>query len=187
MKSRVTIRSKARRIKLLLLDVDGVMTDGGLYYSAGGAEMKRFHAHDGFGVVRAHEHGLKLGIISGRSSPVVEARAKVLKIDEVYLDAMDKLAVMRGIQERLNLRDDEIGFIGDDLFDLPLLSVVGLSAAPPNAQPGVRSAVDYVTRAPGGGGAVREIIELILDEQKERPGGLRRGRSQQPVHRRKRR
>jgi 3-deoxy-D-manno-octulosonate 8-phosphate phosphatase (KDO 8-P phosphatase) len=146
--------------------------------------MKRFDAHDGYGVVRAHEHGLKLGIISGRSSSVVEARAKVLKIDEVYLNAMDKLTVMRGIQERLNLRDDEIGFMGDDLFDLPLLSVVGLSAAPPNAQSGVRSEVDYVTHAPGGGGAVREIIELIVEEQTGRPGDPPGRRSQKSARRR---
>lgn len=162
MKTRSTLHRKANRIKMLLLDVDGVMTDGGLYYTAGGAEMKRFHAHDGYGVVRAHEQGLKLGIISGRSSPVVAARAKVLKIDEVHQDAMDKVSVMRDIQSRHGLRDDEFAFIGDDLFDLPLLRIVGLSAAPPNAQPAVRSCVDYVTRAAGGNGAVREMIEVIL-------------------------
>ena len=162
MTPRSALNRKAGRIRMLLLDVDGVMTDGGLYYSAGGAEMKRFHAHDGYGVVRAHEHGLKLGIISGRSSPVVAARAGVLRIDEVYQDAMDKVSAMRDIQGRHGFRDEEFAFIGDDLFDLPLLRIVGLSAAPPNAQPDVRSHVDYVTKAPGGNGAVREVIELIL-------------------------
>ena len=148
---------------MLLVDVDGVMTDGGLYYTAAGAEMKRFHAHDGYGVVRAHEQGLKLGIISGRSSPVVAARARVLKIDEVHQDAMDKVSAMRDIQRRHGLRDEEIAFIGDDLFDLPLLRLVGLSAAPPNAQAPVRESVDYITLAGGGEGALREIIEFILE------------------------
>jgi 3-deoxy-D-manno-octulosonate 8-phosphate phosphatase (KDO 8-P phosphatase) len=166
MKSPAVIALKARRIKLLLLDVDGVMTDGGLYYSAQGVEMKRFHAHDGYGVVRAHEHGLKIGIISGRTTPIVEARAKVLKIDEVFQNAMDKVSAMRDIQHRHALHDDELAFIGDELFDLPLLKIVGLSAAPPNAQPEVRRVVDYVTHKSGGEGAVRELIDLIIAHQK---------------------
>ncbi len=169
MRSRQILTRKARAIRMVLLDVDGVMTDGGLYYSAEGMELKRFHAHDGYGVVRAHEHGLAVGIISGRSSAVVTARAKVLRIDEVYQDAMDKVAAMRDIQARRGLRDDEFAFIGDDLFDLPLLRIVGLSAAPPNALPDVRKAVDYVTRVAGGEGAVREFIDLIL-QARSRPG-----------------
>jgi len=165
MKARAAITRKARRIKMLLLDVDGVMTDGGLYYSANGVEMKRFHAHDGYGVLRARQHGLKIGIISGRSTPIVDARAKALKIDEVFQDAMDKLTAMRDIQRRHGLRDDEIAFIGDDLFDLPLLNAVGLSVAPPNALPEVRRVVDHITRAAGGEGAVRELIDLIIASQ----------------------
>ncbi len=165
--SRGALSRKARRIKMVLLDVDGVMTDGGLYYSAEGMELKRFHAHDGYGVVRAREHGLLIGIISGRSSPVVTARAKVLKIDEVFQDAMDKVSAMREIQRRRHLADEEFAFIGDDLFDLPLLRIVGLSAAPPNALPDVRRAVDYVTRTAGGEGAVREFIDAILRMQKQ--------------------
>ena len=161
-KARSAINRKARQIRMILLDVDGVMTDGGLYYSAEGMELKRFHAHDGYGVVRAREEGLLIGIISGRSSPVVAARAKVLQIVDVFQDAMDKVAAMREIQRRRNLSDSEFAFIGDDLFDLPLLRIVGLSAAPPNALPDVRKAVDYVTSAPGGGGAVREFIDCIL-------------------------
>jgi 3-deoxy-D-manno-octulosonate 8-phosphate phosphatase (KDO 8-P phosphatase) len=173
MKASAGIARKARRIKLLLLDVDGVMTDGGLYYSAQGVEMKRFHAHDGYGVVRAHEHGLKIAIISGRATPIVEARAKMLKIDEVFQNAMDKVGAMRDIQKRHALQDEELAFIGDELFDLPLLKLVGLSAAPPNARPEVRRAVDYVTRMAGGEGAVRELIDLIIAYQKGgRSGGV---------------
>jgi len=153
---------KARRIRMLLLDVDGVMTDGGLFYSAKGVEMKRFNAQDGYGVVRAHEHGLKIGIISGRSTPIVDARAKVLRVADVYQNAGDKVAVMREIQSRYGLKDEEIAFIGDDLFDLPLLSSVGFSAAPRNARPEVKKRVDFVTTAEGGHGAVREIIDFIL-------------------------
>ncbi len=166
--SRTTLLRNARRIRMVLVDVDGVMTDGGLYYTAEGNEMKRFHAHDGYGVVRAREHGLKIGIISGRSTPIVAARARVLKIDDVYQDRMDKVDAMRELQERYGFRDHEFAFIGDDLFDLPLLAIVGLSAAPGNALPQVRRAVHYVTRQSGGNGAVREVLDLIVDAQRKR-------------------
>jgi 3-deoxy-D-manno-octulosonate 8-phosphate phosphatase (KDO 8-P phosphatase) len=151
---------------MLLLDVDGVMTDGGLYYSAEGIELKRFHAHDGYGIVRAHEHGIRIAIISGRSSPIVEARARVLKIDDVYLDAMDKVSPFRELQKKYGFTEEQTAFIGDDLFDLPLLEIVGFSAAPANAMAGVKRRVDYVTRLAGGNGAVREIVDLILSAQR---------------------
>ncbi len=156
---------RARRIRYLILDVDGVMTDGGLYYSADGVELKRFNAQDGYGIVLAREAGLGVGIISGRETPIVVARARVLGIDDVYQGAADKVAAMREIQARHNLADDEIAYIGDDTFDLPLLAVAGLSAAPGNARPEVRRKVDFVTVAPGGEGAVREIIEFILSHR----------------------
>jgi 3-deoxy-D-manno-octulosonate 8-phosphate phosphatase (KDO 8-P phosphatase) len=147
---------------MLLLDVDGVMTDGGLYYSGEGIELKRFHAHDGYGIVCAHEQGIRVGIISGRSSPIVEARARVLKIDDVYLDAMDKVSPFRELQKKYGFTEEQTAFIGDDLFDLPLLEIVGFSAAPANAMAGVKRRVDYVTRMAGGNGAVREVVDLIL-------------------------
>lgn len=157
---------KVRQIKMVLLDVDGVMTDGGIYYSADGVEMKRFNAQDGYGVVLAREHGLKIGIISGRSTPVVEARMNDLKVDEVIQGSADKLAALRDIQKRHGFKDQEIAFMGDDLFDLPLLNVVGFSAAPRNARPEVRKSVDVVTKTDGGHGAVREFIDLILKYQR---------------------
>jgi 3-deoxy-D-manno-octulosonate 8-phosphate phosphatase (KDO 8-P phosphatase) len=166
MTSSASLARKIRPIKLLILDVDGVMTDGGLYYSADGVELKRFNAHDGYGIVRAHEHDLKLAIITGRSTPIVEARARTLHIEEVYQDAMDKVSAMAEIRSRQGLADREIAFIGDDLFDLPLLRIVGFSAAPANAVPEVRKQVDYVTRARGGDGAVRELIDLIIRNQR---------------------
>ena len=159
------LAKKAKQVRMLLLDVDGVMTDGGIYYSADGVEMKRFNAQDGYGVVLARENGLKIGIISGRTTPIVEARMKDLNVDEVIQGSMDKVTALRGIQKRHSLTDDEIAFMGDDLFDLPLLHAVGLSAAPRNARPEVKESVDYVAKADGGNGAVREFVEFILRHQ----------------------
>ncbi len=157
-----------RRIKMVLLDVDGVMTDGGLYYSADGVELKRFHAHDGYGIVRALEHGLQIGIISGRTSPVVEARARVLNITDVIQGSIDKVAGLRTLQQKYGFADEEFAFIGDELFDLPLLRLVGFSAAPRNARKEVKREVDYVTVMNGGDGAVREVLDLLLVHQRGR-------------------
>lgn len=156
------IAARARRIRMVLLDVDGVLTDGGLYYTAEGHEFKRFHAHDGYGIVRGRDAGLLFGIISGRTTPIVDARARVLRIDDVIQGMEDKVTAMRQIQERRGFADEEFAFIGDDLFDMPLLRTVGLSAAPKNALPAVRRVVHYVTKLGGGEGAVREFVELIL-------------------------
>src|SRR5512140_1888429 len=101
--TRRLLRAKARRIRMILLDVDGVLTDGGLYYSAEGHEFKRFHAHDGYGIVRGREAGLTFGIISGRSTPIVDARARVLKIEDVIQGVDDKLAAFRVLQQRRGL------------------------------------------------------------------------------------
>ncbi|HEX7574628.1 MAG TPA: HAD hydrolase family protein [Bacteroidota bacterium] len=161
-RSNQSVTSRARRIRMVLLDVDGVLTDGGLYYTAEGHELKRFHAHDGYGIQRGRESGLSFGIISGRTTPIVEARARVLKIEDVMQGAEDKVAAMREIQRRRGFSDEEFAFIGDDLFDIPLLRAVGLSAAPPNALAEVRRIVHYVTRVAGGEGAVRDFIDLIL-------------------------
>jgi 3-deoxy-D-manno-octulosonate 8-phosphate phosphatase (KDO 8-P phosphatase) len=157
-----TLAAKARRVSLLFLDVDGVMTDGGIYYSARGVALKRFFAQDGYGIVRAREAGLDLAIISGRSSAVVTARAKDLRMTTVLQGADDKLQAGGALLRRQGLTFDQAAFIGDDLFDLPLLEAVGLSAAPADARPEVRRRVDYVTAAGGGQGAVRELIDLIL-------------------------
>jgi 3-deoxy-D-manno-octulosonate 8-phosphate phosphatase (KDO 8-P phosphatase) len=153
---------KARHIRLILLDVDGVMTDGGIYYTHDGTELKRFNAQDGYGIRRARERGLLVGVISGRNVPAVDIRARHLRLDEVIQGADDKLSVFRDIQTRRSLGDHECAFMGDDLFDLPLLRVVGLSAAPLNAVSAVRKNVDIVTRARGGDGAIRELIDFII-------------------------
>ena len=159
---------RASRIKFLILAVDGVMTDGGLYYSADGQELKRFHAHDGYGIVLAREAGLGVGIISGRETPIVNARARVLGIVDVHQGIDDKVAAMREIQKKYRLAESEIAYLADDLFDIPLLRTVGLSGAPKNARPEVRRVVHFVTAAAGGDGAVREFVEFILGHRGKR-------------------
>jgi YrbI family 3-deoxy-D-manno-octulosonate 8-phosphate phosphatase len=154
--------ARARKIKMILLDVDGVLTDGGLYYTAEGHEFKRFHAHDGFGIARGREAGIIFGIVSGRTTPIVDARARVLHIEDVMQGADDKVAALRTIQEKRGFADDEFAYIGDDLFDIGLLRTVGISGAPANAFPAVKKEVDIITKLPGGKGAVREFIDTIL-------------------------
>jgi 3-deoxy-D-manno-octulosonate 8-phosphate phosphatase (KDO 8-P phosphatase) len=167
------MKKKARRIRLLLLDVDGVLTDGGIYYTPEGVEFKRFNAQDGYGVRRAREGGIKVAIISGRSAGAVESRAKEMGVDELHQGISDKVAVSRDIQLRFGIVNEEVAFMGDDLFDLPLLEAVGLSAAPTNARPEVRKLVDFVSESRGGDGAVREFIDFIL-KHRGRDGGARR-------------
>lgn len=160
-----SLARKAKQIKFILLDVDGVMTDAGIYYTAEGVEMKRFNAHDGYGIARARDLGIKFGIISGRDTPVVTRRAKDLKIAELHQGRVDKVRVFRDIQQRHKLTESQFCFIGDDVFDLPLLEVVGLSIAPANAIAEVKKRVDYVCKAKGGDGAVREAVDMILSFQ----------------------
>jgi 3-deoxy-D-manno-octulosonate 8-phosphate phosphatase (KDO 8-P phosphatase) len=170
------VRARARKIKLLLMDVDGVMTDGRIYYlphlrGAGGvrsrrmAETKTFHSRDGLGLRFAMDAGLRTGIISGRGSPVVEYRARELGIHFVVQDALEKLLPYRTILRDQGLKDEEVGYIGDDIVDLPVLKRVGLAVGVRNGHPLLRRHVHYWTRCPGGMGAVRETIELILSAQ----------------------
>lgn len=154
-------REKARRIHMLLLDVDGVLTDG-TFEPNGKEEVKRFHSRDGIGLTLAKRVGLKLGLISGRVSSVVSERARELGMHFVRLGVEDKLAALREVLEQENLSPEEIAYMGDDLPDLPVLTRVGLSATVSDAHHEVRARVDYVTRARGGFGAVRELIDQIL-------------------------
>jgi 3-deoxy-D-manno-octulosonate 8-phosphate phosphatase (KDO 8-P phosphatase) len=150
------------KIKLLLLDVDGVMTDGGIYYSNSGEELKKFNTHDGYGIVKLQRSGVKVGIITGRVSQVVERRAADLGIEEVHQNLEDKLEVYEQIKQRLRLRDEEIAYIGDDEPDLSVLKKVGLSASPSDAVPSVKKSVGHILTHRGGAGAVREMAEIIL-------------------------
>ncbi|MFN0158449.1 MAG: KdsC family phosphatase [Bacteroidota bacterium] len=157
-----TLLNSARKLKMLIFDVDGVMTDGGIYYSASGAELKRFNAQDGYGLTQARQAGLKIGLISGRTSEAVVERGRDIHADEVLQGIGDKLAAATEVAQRQGVTLREMSFMGDDLFDLPLLKAVGLSAAPANARPEVRKRVHFLTKATGGEGAVREFIDLVL-------------------------
>jgi 3-deoxy-D-manno-octulosonate 8-phosphate phosphatase (KDO 8-P phosphatase) len=154
-------RKKARQIQMLLLDVDGVLTDG-TFEPNGTEEIKRFHSRDGIGLTLAKRAGLKLGLISGRVSSVVSERARELEMHFVRLGVDDKLTAFREVLEQEGLTPKEIAYMGDDLPDLPILTRVGLAAAVSDAHNEVRTRVDYVTRARGGFGAVRELIDQIL-------------------------
>src|SRR5262245_6435342 len=158
------LRAKAAGIRMILFDVDGVLTDG-TFWRVGGEEVKRFHSRDGVGLVLARRAGLKLGLISGRRSPAVAARAEELQMNFVRLGTLEKVEALEEAMAQESLRASEVAFMGDDLPDLPVIRRVGLSATVADAPLEVRSRVDYVTRAIGGHGAVREVIEQILIAQ----------------------
>ena len=167
--SATQLRARAKKIKLLLTDVDGVMTDGAIYYhpSQGGGfyETKGFHARDGLAIRFAREAGLKTGIISGRASPIVEHRAKELKMDFIEQGVYEKRIPYERILEVTGLRDEEVCFVGDDVVDLPVLIRVGLAVSVANSDKSLNGHVHYTTAAIGGRGAVREVVEIILEAQ----------------------
>jgi len=149
-------------IKMVLLDVDGVLTDGSIIMDDRGTESKKFNARDGLGIFLLHAAEVKVGIISGRTAEVVAQRARQLKIDELHQGVEHKLEVYERILARNMLRDREVCFVGDDLIDLPVMRRVGLAAAPADAHPLVREQAAIVTAAAGGRGCVREIAEAVL-------------------------
>jgi 3-deoxy-D-manno-octulosonate 8-phosphate phosphatase, YrbI family len=151
---------------MIVLDVDGVLTDGSIIYGSDAIEYKRFHVHDGYGIFRARKKGLHFSIISGRVSKVTTIRASRLEIADVFQGDEDKVSVFQKIKNKYKLEYSEVCFIGDDEFDLPLLRKVGFSVAPADAMRRVRDEVDYVTKLPGGRGAVREVIDMILEAKK---------------------
>jgi 3-deoxy-D-manno-octulosonate 8-phosphate phosphatase (KDO 8-P phosphatase) len=154
--------ARMARVKFLLTDVDGVLTDGRLYFDHAGNEIKVFHVLDGAGFAYWHRAGFRSGFLSGRSCPAVVQRATSLRVEEVHVGARDKLPVLLDIQERLGLDPAEIAYIGDDLLDLSVLARVGLSVTVPNGRDEVKERVHLVTRTPGGQGAVRELVEALL-------------------------
>lgn len=156
---------KAKPIKLLILDVDGVLTNGMLYYDNQGVEIKGFHIHDGLGIKLLQKAGIPVAIISGRKSAAVEMRVKQLNIEHFYLGNEDKLPAYTELKQKLNLSDAQIAFMGDDLPDLPLLKRVGLSITVPQAPVIIREYADLITTLNGGKGAVREACETILQAQ----------------------
>ena len=160
-----TPRARAVRVKLIIFDVDGVLTDGGIYVGPHGELFKPFHVRDGMGITLAHRAGLATAIITGRASEQVTRRAAELHITEVYQGALDKRTAYQELKEKRGLTDDEVAYVGDDLIDLPLLLQVGFPAAVADATDEVRACAAYISREPGGHGAARDIIEFILKAQ----------------------
>jgi 3-deoxy-D-manno-octulosonate 8-phosphate phosphatase (KDO 8-P phosphatase) len=160
-----SVWEKAKKIKLILFDCDGILTDGGLYVLPSGDEFRRFHVHDGYGIRLLHRNGIGTGIISGKDSEAVRKRASYLGMEFVRLGITDKQEVIKEIIDLTRLAAEEVAFVGDDVFDLEAMKIVGLSVSTPNAQSEVREAVDHVTQTRGGEGAAREIAQMILQAQ----------------------
>ncbi len=157
------ISAKAKKIKLLITDVDGVLTDGKIYLGANEQEFKAFNVKDGKGIKLLQKAGIEVAIITGRQSQAVTRRAQELSIKEVHQGIADKIKVFNEILERYNLDKSEVAYIGDDVNDLEILKQVGFSASVRDGIKQVKEEVDYVTRFVGGQGAVRELAEVILN------------------------
>ncbi len=156
------IRRRLAGIRMLLLDLDGVLTDGTIYLDDKGVEAKRFCVRDGFGLLWCKRFGLKTGVISGRPSKASLLRCQDLKFDEIHLGSIEKLPIFRTICQKRDLSPEETAYMGDDLLDLPLLERVGLAACPADAQPEVKQRAHFISNFPGGHGAVRELIDHWL-------------------------
>lgn len=159
------VHDRARRLRLLLLDVDGVLTDGTVNILSTGGESKGFHIRDGAAIVWAERQGLEIGLLSGRYSEATTRRAAELKLKIVSQAGPDKRQAYADIVHAGGYADDEVAYMGDDILDLPILLRAGLSTAPADAAPEVRDSVHWVSRFGGGRGAVRELLEVILQAQ----------------------
>ncbi len=166
-----SIIKKALKIKLFITDVDGVLTDGSLILGNNGEEFKSFNSQDGMGIKLLQKNDIKVAIITGRSSKIVENRAEELDIKEVYQGIDDKIKIFNNLLDKYSLNSNEVSYIGDDLNDLPVLNEVGLSFTVSNGVDKVKENVDYITEKSGGKGAVREAAELILNIQSDFNGG----------------
>lgn len=158
-------REDAKKIKLLIFDVDGVLTGGHIVVGTEGEAVKAFHAQDGLGISLAHQAGLKTAIITGRESEMVRRRGVELKIGDVYQGAADKVTALKELLSKHAVSLEQIAYVGDDINDLPVMVQVGLPCAVANAVPEVKAVAKYVTDRQGGNGAVRDIIEYILKSQ----------------------
>lgn len=156
---------RAARIRLVIFDVDGVLTDGSLFLGDDGQEYKAFNSRDGHGMVTLQETGVLLAVITGRSSEVVRIRMESLGVSHVYQGRRDKLPAYEELKGALGLRDEDIAYVGDDVMDLPIMRRVGLAIAVADAHPLVHQHAHWRTRMGGGRGAAREVCELILEAQ----------------------
>lgn len=151
-----------KRPQLILTDIDGVWTDGGMYYDQTGNEWKKFHTYDSAGVLFAHQNGIPVGIITGEDTFIVKRRAEKLKIDFLFQGVKNKVEVATKLVEELGLTLDDAAYIGDDLGDIQLLDAVGISACPSSAPNSTKKHVNFITEKKGGEGAFREFVEKIL-------------------------
>ena len=159
------VKARAAKIRLVVFDVDGTLTDGRLYYGAGGEELKVFHVQDGYGLKRLMQAGVKVAIISGRDSAAVTRRMQDLGIEHVFQGDEDKLPLLEKLLKRLGLTLEQTACVGDDLPDLALLKHAGLAIAVRDARPQLKAVAHHVTAAQGGLGAAREVCDLILEAQ----------------------
>ncbi len=163
----LSLKEKLKKIKMVITDVDGVLTDGGLYYSGDGMVMKRFDVKDGMGVVLLRKHGIKCGIISTDVSQIIDKRGERLKMDFVYTGIWDKETKMNEECEKQGILKENVAFIGDDVNDKSIMALAGFTAAPSDAVPEIAEMADYLCKKRGGRGAFRELAELILGAQTE--------------------
>jgi len=166
-RSKKSLSSSLKRIRLFATDVDGVLTDAGMYYSESGEELKKFNTRDGMGIKLLQKAGLITALVTQEQTKLVARRGEKLMIPEVHQGVMDKLSVVREMVERNGVTMDQVVYMGDDINDLSTLQAVGFSATPADGLPQVRAAVHYVCTKKGGEGAVREIIEMILQAQRK--------------------
>ncbi len=169
------IKKRLSKIRLIIMDVDGVLTDGRIYFNDRGEVMKAFHVHDGYGLRLAREHGLMLAAITGMISPVTRARLEHLNITDIVEGCMEKADALKALCEQKGLSHEEVLFIGDDLFDLGAFAEAGICVAVADALGDVKKRADYVTQKSGGQGAVREIIDIVLKEKSDGQGSINRG------------
>jgi len=172
-RSRTVARKVLQEIRLFATDVDGVLTDAGMYYAESGDEWKKFNTRDGMGIKLLQRVGIITAIVTQERTKLVTRRAEKLAIPELHQGAMDKLTVIREMVARHGLSLKQVAYIGDDINDLEALKEVGFSATPADGMPQIAAAVDYVCQKKGGEGAVREIVEMILDAQRSKVEGRR--------------
>ncbi|MDX1962100.1 MAG: HAD hydrolase family protein [Pirellulales bacterium] len=161
----MSLATRCQRVELFLSDVDGVLTDGGVIFDNQGLEIKRFHIRDGLGIKLWQQAGYRFGIITGRASQIVRVRATELGIDLLRQGVEDKWAMARQMIQELQIRPEQVAYMGDDLPDLPVMRQVGLAIAPADAAREVRNAAHLITELRGGQGAVREALEAVLQAQ----------------------
>ena len=161
----LSAEDRARRIRCVIFDVDGVMTDCKLYLSDSGEEMKAVNVRDGLGMKFLMKQGIEVAVISGRPSPAMQKRLEFLGVPHIWLDTPDKLPAYRSLQAKLGLSDEQCAHMGDDVPDLPLFQVVGLSLAPGDAHPSAKAVAHWISQHKGGDGAIREAVDFILAAQ----------------------